>query len=136
MGLLAGTSIGIDLRLIGLANRVPIAALEKLYPVMWFATVLSFVSGTLLLIGYPFKAFTNPVFYVKLIFIALAVFLLVVIRRRVLLQPETVVEQSARHGRKLAIASLFSWAVIIATGRLLAYTYKYLHVGAPNFGVD
>jgi hypothetical protein len=136
MALLAGTSIGIDLRLIGLAKRVPIVALEKLYPVIWFATVLSFVSGTLLLIGYPFKAFTNPVFYVKLIFIALAVYLVVVIRKRILLHPAAAAEQAKKHGKMLAAASLVSWAVIIATGRLLAYTYKYLHVGAPNFGVE
>ena len=88
MGFLAGTSAGIDLRLLGIANRVPLSALAKFYPVMWLALAVSFASGTLLLIGYPYKAFTNPLFYVKLTLIAVAVYLVVRIRREVLLQAE------------------------------------------------
>jgi hypothetical protein len=59
MGFLAGTSAGIDLRLLGVAARVPITALEKFYPVMWLALSVNFTSGTLLFIGYPYKAVTN-----------------------------------------------------------------------------
>ena len=88
MGFLAGTSAGMDLRLLGVANRVPLSELVKFYPVMWLALAVSFTSGTLLLIGYPYKAFTNPVFYVKLTLIAVAVYLIVRIRRQVLLQPD------------------------------------------------
>jgi hypothetical protein len=132
MGFLAGTSAGIDLRLLGFANRVPLSALAKFYPVMWIALAVSFVSGTLLLIGYPYKAFTNPLFYVKLGLIADAVYLVVRIRRQVLLQPDPQADDALRIGRLLAIASLGCWVGVIAAGRLLAYTYSWLLVGMPN----
>jgi uncharacterized protein DUF6644 len=131
MGFLAGTSAGIDLRLLGIANRVPLSALAKFYPVMWLALALNFASGTLLLIGYPYKAFTNPLFYVKLTLIAAAVYLVVRIRREVLLQAEPA-ESILRHGRLLAMVSLACWIGVIAAGRLLAYTYSWLLVGMPN----
>jgi hypothetical protein len=132
MGFLAGTSAGIDLRLLGFANRVPLPALAKFYPVMWIALAVSFLSGTLLLIGYPYKAFTNPLFYVKLGLIAAAVYLVVRIRRQVLLQPDPQADNVLRSGRLLAMVSLACWAGVIAAGRLLAYTYSWLLVGMPN----
>jgi hypothetical protein len=132
MGFLAGTSAGIDLRLLGIANRVPLSALAKFYPVMWLALAVSFTSGTLLLIGYPYKAFTNPLFYVKLVLIAAAVYLVVRIRRQVLLHPDPQPDSVLRNARLLAIVSLGCWAGVIATGRFLAYTYSWLLVGMPN----
>lgn len=132
MGFLAGTSAGIDLRLLGVANRVPLSALAKFYPIMWLALAVSFASGTLLLIGYPYKAFTNPLFYVKLALIAVAVYLVVRIRRQVLVYPDPLPDNVLRNGRLLAIVSLGCWAGVIATGRLLAYTYSWLLVGMPN----
>jgi hypothetical protein len=132
MGFLAGTSAGIDLRLLGLARRVPLAELAKFYPVMWLALAVNFTSGTLLLIGYPYKAFTNPLFYVKLSLIAAAVYLAVRIRRQVLLRPDPQAESVLRSGRLLAVVSLGCWAGVIAAGRLLAYTYSWLLVGMPN----
>ena len=132
MGFLAGISAGIDLRLLGLANRVPLSALAKFYPVMWLALALNFASGSLLLIGYPYKAFTNPVFYVKLTLIAAAVYLVVRIRSQILLQPDPDAASVLRQGRLLAITSLACWAGVICAGRLLAYTYTWLRVGMPN----
>ncbi len=71
------------------------------------------VSGVFLLIGYPtFKALTNPVFYLKLIFIALAV---------------TSAVKAMPKGSKLwASMSLAGWTGAITAGRLLAYTYTRL----------
>ena len=132
MGFLAGTSVGIDLRLLGFANRVPLSALEKFYPVMWLALALNFASGTLLLIGYPYKAFTNPVFYVKLALIAVAVYLVVRIRGEILLHPDPGAAGVLQRGRQFALVSLACWAGVILAGRLLAYTYTWLRVGMPN----
>ena len=67
MGFLAGTACMINLRLLGVAPSVPLARLAAFLPVAWLALVVNAVSGMLLLIGYPTKALTNPVFYLKLI---------------------------------------------------------------------
>jgi hypothetical protein len=132
MGFLAGTSVGIDLRILGVADRVPLPALEKFYPVMWLALAVNFVSGTLLLIGYPYKAFTNPVFYVKLGLIAVAVYLVVRIRDQVLRQAGPGAASVPSRARQLAMISIACWACAILAGRLLAYTYTWLRVGVQQ----
>ena len=135
MGFLAGTSSAIDLRILGIGRRIPLPVLEKFYPILWLALAANFVSGVLLLAGYPYKAFTNPVFYVKLSLIALAIVLVLKIRNDVL----RVFHEDAppgsplwRRARRLAAASLLSWVGAITAGRLLAYTYTWLRVGVPG----
>jgi len=129
MGFLAGTSAGIDFRILGVAKRVPLPALQKFYPIMWAALTVNFISGTLLLIGYPWKAVTNPVFYVKLSMIALGVYLVLKIRQEVLNQPDLDDNKVKRRAKLLAWASLLAWGSAILAGRLLAYTYTWLEVG-------
>ena len=111
MGLLVGASIVIGLRLLGVANDLPISALKRLYPIVWTGFWLQLVSGTVLLIGYPTKSLTSPAFYVKLALIAAAMVVMVRLAR----QP----------GRQLAILSLVLWFGAITAGRLIAYTAAY-----------
>jgi hypothetical protein len=100
---------------------------------LWIALTANFISGVLLLSAYPYKAFTNPVFYLKLTLIALAVFLMLRIRRDVLRRSEQEQDpRFARHAKWLASASLLSWVGAITAGRLLAYTFKWLLVGIPG----
>jgi hypothetical protein len=132
MGFLAGTSSAIALRILGVAKHVPLAAMEKFYPVLWLALGANFVSGVLLLIAYPYKAFTNPVYYLKLSFIALAVTLVVKIRKQVLRAPDADRVALSVHAKRLAALSVFSWVGTITAGRLLAYTFIWLRVGIPG----
>jgi hypothetical protein len=122
MALLAGANAALDLRVLGLAPRVPLSAMEKFYPVMWFGFVINAVSGVLLLIGYPTKALTNPVFYLKLGCIALGMVLMIWLRNRVVRADKWIPGQ----GRWVAVLSLLAWSTGIVAGRLLAYTYRYL----------
>jgi hypothetical protein len=135
-GFLAGTSSVIALRILGFARQVPLGLLGVFYPILWVALTANVVSGTLLFIGYPYKAFTNPLFYVKLSLIALAIYLVVKIRNEVLRNPqgnkppaETAVW---RRAKILAGLSLASWMGAIAAGRFLAYTFTWLRVGVPG----
>jgi hypothetical protein len=134
MGFLAGTSSAIDLRILGLAPGVPLLALEKFYPILWAALAANSVSGVLLLAGYPYKAFSNPVFYVKLSFIALAIVLVLKIRNEVLrpASGDASGKSIGPRAKQLALASLLSWIGAITAGRLLAYTYTWLRVGIPG----
>ena len=121
MGLLAGANAAIDLRILGFAPRVPLSAMAKFYPAMWFGFVINAVSGLLLLIGYPTKALTNPVFYLKIVCIAVGMVLMSRISRRV------VPKEAFPAGAKvMAVISLAVWAGAIVAGRLLAYTCNYL----------
>src|SRR5205809_423377 len=72
MAIVAGLSTAIDLRILGLAPGVPVSPLEKLFPLIWIGFWINAFSGTLLLMADATTKFLNPVFYVKLTFIALA----------------------------------------------------------------
>ncbi len=118
MGLAAGINAAIAFRILGIAPSVPILEMRRFLPAMWFGFWLNFVSGIVLLIGYPTKALTNPDFYLKLGLIAAGVWLVGIIRDRIDSFP-----------RGLAWASLICWGGAITSGRLLAYTYRHLMAG-------
>jgi hypothetical protein len=65
----------IDLRILGVAPGIPLNALQKFYPMMWLALAINAVTGVLMVIGYPTKQLTNPLFYIKLSLVGLGVWL-------------------------------------------------------------
>ena len=126
MGFAAGVNAAVDLRILGFAPSVPLLELRRFLPIMWAGFWINAVSGVLLLIAYPTKAFTNPVFYVKLSFIALALVGVRVMERSVFGDASLDWRPATRKCRWLAIASLVCWTGAITAGRLLAYTYSHL----------
>jgi hypothetical protein len=132
MGFAVGICVAVDLRVLGVGSTIPLAEMRRFLPVFWSGFWLNAASGLLLLIGYPTKALTNPVFYLKLSLIAAAMVLLMQIRRRAFDDvgpgsgPRLTASTPAL--RRLAIASLLCWAGAITAGRLLAYTYTRLTV--------
>ena len=102
----------------GLAAE-PLASLaNRFVPTMWICLVLLFISGALLILAEPFRTITNPVFYLKMsllvVAIALTLWLASVARR----QPEAP--------RPIHVAaatlSMLVWAGIMIAGRYIAYT--------------
>ena len=126
MGLVAGLNAAIDLRILGFAPRVPLMEMKRFFPLVWIAFWVNAASGVVLLIGYPTKALTNPVFYSKLLFIALGLAVLMLLKRHVFRDPRLDENPVPRKGRMLAVASLACWTGAITAGRLLAYTYLRL----------
>ena len=132
MGLAAGINAAIALHLLGVAPGIPTREFRRYVPLMWFGFWLNAASGVLLLFAYPTKALTNPVFYLKLTCILVAMLLFAGFRRRVLddaAGPSGYVQPlpwSARRMKLSATAALVCWAVAITAGRLLAYTYNRL----------
>lgn len=123
LGLLAGINAALGLRILGFAGRIPIVEFRRFLPVMWFGLCLNVISGIALLVAYPTKALTNPVFYLKLVLIAVALVILRAVHQGAL-------TDGPMRGpvKKLAVASLACWASAITSGRLLAYTYTRLRV--------
>jgi hypothetical protein len=125
MGLAAGLAAVLDLRILGVARGVPLVEFRRFQPVLWGGFWLNAVSGVLLLVGYPTKALTNPVFYLKLLLIGVGLWLFKRIGRRVFDDAGDERAQSPLVQR-LAIFSLVCWVGAITAGRLLAYTYHRL----------
>ena len=126
MGIAAGLSAMLDLRVLGVARGIPLSELRRFLPVLWIGFWVNAVSGVLLLIGYPTKALTNPVFYLKLALIAGGMWLLVRLARRALGDDASLAAETSPALRRLAIISLVCWVGAITAGRLLAYTYSHL----------
>jgi hypothetical protein len=129
MGLLAGASAAIDLRILGAASGIPLPPLRRLYPLMWFALGINAVTGLLMAIGYPTKQLTNPLFYIKLSLVALAVFLVYRIGIEVLHAGAGGQKAIMPRAKWMAAASLTAWVSLIVAGRLLEYTHKWELLG-------
>jgi len=129
MGFLVGTNVAIDLRVLGLSPRIPLSIMERFLVVMKLAFFINAVSGILLLIAYPTKALTNPLFYLKLTLIAFALLETRWILNQVIRVPDNESSSVSSKARLVAGTSLLVWAAAITAGRLLAYTYTYLMAG-------
>jgi hypothetical protein len=123
LGFLAGLNGALDLRLLGVARGIPPAAFVRFLPMMWAGLWINVASGIAVLLAYPTKALTNPVFYLKLGLIGTALAILRVLLRRI-----STGQTDDRATRILAAASLVVWAAAITAGRLLAYTCSRLMV--------
>ena len=126
LALLVGANAVIDLRLLGIGRDIPLAPLKRLFAIMWLGFAVNAVSGVLLLIAYPTKALTNPVFYTKLTLIGFAVWIITKLQSRVFGDSGLNETAMMGRGRTLAKWSLVLWIGVITAGRLLAYTYEYL----------
>jgi hypothetical protein len=129
LAFLAGGGIVIDLRLIGFASDMPLRPMARFAPVLWLAFLINATTGVLLLIAYPTKALTNPLFYIKMSVLALAVVLVYRIVTDVLRAPDG--KPPTANARVLAAVSLATWIALIAAGRFLAYTHKWELLGVP-----
>jgi hypothetical protein len=126
LALLVGGNTVIDLRLLGVERTIPLAPLKRIFPIMWSGFAINAATGVLLLIAYPTKALTNPVFYAKLAFIAFAMWVMTKLKSRVFDDSNLDEAAMIARGRRLAKWSLVLWIAAITAGRLLAYTYTYI----------
>jgi hypothetical protein len=126
MAFLVGSHVATDLRTLGVAPGVPLSLMRRFRPVAWLAMVVVTASGVSLLLAYPTKALTNPVFYVKLLAVALAIVSGRVLVTSLLRFPDSDAQPSPPRAKLLAGLSLLLWAGAITSGRLLAYTYRVL----------
>jgi hypothetical protein len=128
LALLVGTCGVLGARLLGFVPELPLAPLRRYFRFVWAGFWLNVVSGIFLLIAYPTKALTNPVFYIKLVLIALGV---VVLRR---IERQLPLDGAARDSTpavrpSLALWMLGLWLGVLTAGRALAYTATYILYG-------
>jgi len=117
LALLVGTCGVLGARLLGFVPELPLVPLRRFFTFIWIGFWLNVVSGVFLLIAYPTKALTNPLFYVKLVLVAIGVWTL----RRI--------EREVEVRRSLALWMLGSWLGVLTAGRALAYTATYILYG-------
>jgi hypothetical protein len=120
LSILVGLNTALDLRLLGVARQLPLRPMEKLYPFMWAGFWINAVSGVALTIGDAATMLNNPIFYLKMAFIAVAVVTLAR-TRRVFGNPSVDDTAIPATAKVLAALSLICWTGAITAGRLTAY---------------
>ena len=126
LSLLVGANALVDMRLLGFFQSVTIAPLKRFFRIMWIGFWVNATTGALLLISYPTKALTNPVFYTKLVIIGFAIWILMRLEKEVFTGTAAPQADMIARGATLAKWSLALWVGAISAGRLLAYTFKYI----------
>ena len=116
-----GVSAGIDLRILGVAPELPLVPMTRLFPIIWAAFGINAVSGTALLIADATTKLANPVFYIKMIFIVLALINLRLLKIRVFGDPLLDQRPLSANAKILAATSLIFWLGATIAGRLMAY---------------
>ncbi len=123
LSLLFGTVVLWDLRLLGVAKRIPFVALHEL--LRWTAVgfALSAGSGAMFLMAEPTEYIYNPSFHFKMLCLAVAglnaaVFYLSGYGVRVMRGAEDAVPRTAK---LFAVISLLAWLGVIVFGRLLTF---------------
>jgi hypothetical protein len=121
--LLFGTIAAWDLRLVGMARRVPMAAFHRLVPFAVLGFAINAASGSMFLMTEPNQYIYNPAFHFKLLFLALAglnvlLFYSTIFRRVTALGPGDAPPHAARF---FGAASLVLWTAVIICGRLLTF---------------
>jgi hypothetical protein len=123
LSLLVGTVFMFDLRMLGMAKRIPIAALHKLIPWGVAGFVLNAATGFMFVTAAPDQYIYNSAFHWKVLFLALAGFNVLVFYSITYREARKVgAGESAPVLAKMAAgASVFLWTGIIVFGRMLAF---------------
>jgi len=129
MGVVVGINAGIDLRILGIAPALPLAPMERFLPVLWVGFWVNAATGLVLLLVDATTKLTNPDFYVKMVFIALAVINLHLLKKHVFRDPLIDKAPASVSAMILAVTSIVFWLGAITAGRLLAYIGPVTGIG-------
>lgn len=130
MAFLVGPNVAVALRVLGIAPRLPLAPLERYFPLMWVGFWVNAVSGVALTLLTPAKFLALPAFYIKLLAIACAVVNLRLLRSKVFSNSAKLDTRPVpAEGGTLAVASFVLWGVAIVAGKVMEYD-TYIQVEA------
>ncbi|MGD8808451.1 MAG: hypothetical protein PVG24_02540 [Gammaproteobacteria bacterium] len=124
LAIVAGVNAVVALRLLGIAREIPLRPVVKLFPLMYAGFWVNALSGVALLSANASGMLVNTMFWIKMVFIALAVAVMRVMRQTIFSDAALAgggVENA--RGRQLAFASLVCWTGAIIAGRMTAYPY-------------
>jgi hypothetical protein len=123
LSLLVGTVWLFDLRLLGIARSIPIAALHKLVPWGVLGYLMNVSTGVMFFVSAPDQYLYNPAFQMKVLCmliagVNMAVFYATTAARVKGLEPDVVTPIA---GKFIAGISLMAWIGVISFGRLITF---------------
>ena len=120
MAILVGASFVVHLRILSVADGIPLRRLRQLYRFIWLGFIINLATGLVLFVTQAADRIVDPVFYVKIGSIAGALWFGALVKRRAI-DPASAPAVPTRQSRSLSAASLGLWIVAIVAGRLMAY---------------
>lgn len=122
---LFGSAVMLDMRIFGMAGGSrSIAQLSRRYvPWIWWAFLILLITGALLTIAEPIRELINPIFWIKMGLLPVAVVLNLVFFSAVRRRGATWDTNAASHGaiRAAAVGLILLWVAIMFCGRWIAY---------------
>ena len=124
MAFVIGVNFAIAFRLVRAVPEFELKPFLKFYKLYWLSVVVIFLSGCALLLAYPTKALTNPIFYIKFSLLTIGL----IISRWLQNQMQIIKKNEFFRDKYfwVAMISVFIWIGTITTGRFLAYTNSVL----------
>jgi hypothetical protein len=120
----------VGLRLLGLFPLLPYSALNRLFPVIWGALALQFLSGFVLWMTKPTQYVADGAFVLKFLLVIVGV-ILTLSFYRTLMREATSWEAAgaiSSRGVKFVAATLIVWCGVLVASRLTAHL-GYISIG-------
>ena len=131
LSIVVGVSSVIAARVLGLASGIPLAPLERLFPMIWAGFIINLLSGTGLWVAdavnktVPGDGRQAPIFLTKMLLVVIGAFLLSKLQKK-LANPEVRAGHALRDARPIAGALLVCWVLAMIAGRLIGYASAIL----------
>lgn len=121
--LVVGFVLIICLRLLGFFKLIPYASLSRLFPVIWAALLLQFLSGFTLWMAKPTRYVADGAFMLKFSLIVIGIILTLQFYRTINHEAASWDAQGAvsSRGVKFVAAALLVWGGVLVAGRLTGY---------------
>lgn len=121
MAIVVGTCAVMALRVLGVAPDMPLTGFRHAPRLVWSGFTLNAATGVGLFAMDAVHKASQPVFFVKLALIALALLCYAQLRRRVFAGPSAEDVRIGPDVKALALISLILWTGATVAGRLMAY---------------
>lgn len=115
MATVMGVVVALNLRVLGFAKGLSVAAFDKLFIIGWIGFIINLVSGLVLFAGTASSYFFQGTFQLKIGAILLGGILMKLVMNAVRANKPQVTQKA------LAFACIACWTVGMVTGRLMAY---------------
>lgn len=121
--LVVGFILIISLRLLGFFKMIPYTSLGRLFPVIWAALLLQFLSGFTLWMAKPTRYVADGAFVLKSSLIVVGIILTLQFYRTINLEAPAWEAQGAvsARGVRFVAAALLVWGSVLVAGRLTGY---------------
>lgn len=121
--LVVGFVLIIGLRLLGFFKMIPYTSLNRLFPVIWAALLLQFLSGFALWMAKPTRYVADDAFMLKFSLIIVGIILTLQFYRTINHEAASWEAQGAvsARGVKFVAAAFLVWGSVLVAGRLTGY---------------